>query len=138
MYSCTNHYIHIEHFIVIMLQFCSRCYAFQHRHPKLMIRGFDYAYRVRTWLPKVRDAVLQFWLLGIWALYKYTYTHIAWFLLSIWHISSFWRSFEVFFSAFYRTSRGLTALFRKTCTARPYSRRNSDRLLDFLLHRKER
>ena len=57
--------------------------------------------------------------------------------VSIWPISSFLGGFQVFVIAFYRRSQGWTLLFRKTWTARPFSRRNSNLLLDFALQRKE-
>ena len=68
---------------------------------------------------------------------KKIYSHLAWFLLSIWPIASFLGGFQVFVAAFYRRSQGWTLLFRKTSTARPFSRRNSNPLLDFFLQRKE-
>ena len=68
---------------------------------------------------------------------KKIYSHLARFLLSIWPIASFLGGFQVFVAAFYRRSQGWTLLFRKTWTARPFSRRNSNPLLDFFLQRKE-
>ena len=58
-------------------------------------------------------------------------THLAWFLLSIWPISSFLVGFQVSVLAFYGRSQGWTLLFRKTWTARLFSRQNSNLLLDF-------
>ena len=40
-------------------------------------------------------------------------------------------SFEVFGVAFHRRSQGWTELFRKSCTAKPFSRRSLNPLLDF-------
>ena len=40
-------------------------------------------------------------------------------------------SFEVFGAAFHRLSQGWTELFRKSCTAKPFSRRSLNPLLDF-------
>ena len=40
-------------------------------------------------------------------------------------------SFEVFGVAFRRRSQGWTELFRKSCTAKPFSRRSLNLLLDF-------
>ena len=45
--------------------------------------------------------------------------------------------FQGFDAAFYRRSQGWTLLFRKTWTARPFSRRNFNPPLDFSLQRKE-
>ena len=47
-----------------------------------------------------------------------TCTHLAWFLLSIWPISSFLGGFQVLVAAFYRRSQSWTLLFRKTCDPR--------------------
>ena len=60
-------------------------------------------------------------------------------LVSVVHlaISSFLWGFEVYVAAFYRRSQGWTELFRKIWTVRPFSRRNTDPLLDFPLQRKE-
>ena len=46
--------------------------------------------------------------------------------------------FQLFVAALYRQSQGSTLLFRKIWTARQFSRRNSNPLLDFSLQRKER
>ena len=61
------------------------------------------------------------------------YTHLAWFLLSIWPISSFLGGFQVLVAAFYRRSQSWTLLFRKTWTERPLFHRNSNSLLNFSL-----
>ena len=60
-------------------------------------------------------------------------------LVSVVHLAYFivFVGFEVYVAAFYRRSQGWTELFRKTWTARPFSCRNSDPLLDFPLQRKE-
>ena len=62
-------------------------------------------------------------------------------LVSVVHLANFvvWGGggVQVFVVAFYRRSHGWTLLFRKTWTARPFSRRNSNLLLDFSLQRKE-
>ena len=129
-----------------------------HRRPKLTIRGIDQIFMIylrvssETWLLYVCGVVLHIGPLSARSTrhcmeFKITrdkigiklskWTHLAWFLLSIWPISSFLGGFQVFVVAFYRRSQGWTLLFRKTWTERPFSRRNSNPLLDFSLQRKE-
>ena len=60
-------------------------------------------------------------------------------LVSVLHLAYFvvFGGFQVFVVAFYSRSQRWTLLFRKTWTARPFSRRNSNLLLDFAFQRKE-
>ena len=111
--------------ILLQHIFVSKSCSKNLRHLKLTIRGIEQILMIyvhvssETWLPKVRSVMLHSGPLGIWALYKALYgikriklhdeikcyffwiklrkyTHLAWFLLSLWLISLFLGGFQVF------------------------------------------